>query len=810
MISNFIQKPVPGDHRIRLCGAFVTALAIVLFVLLATAASTLAAWPRGAELVSMAPGPPRAPATNKSQLPSISADGRYVVFLSTAGDIDLSAPIGGIFRVDRQTGSVALVAARLGPPPSCNGAAGRPWVSADGRYVAFETAEALIAADTNSSRDVYVRDMTVAAGNPGAFELVSALNGASTPATYATTGCAGGARIPDSARALSFDGRRVLFTTNKFTNLPSGGDTDTPHAQLYMRNLTTDATTLVTRTIDDPLTPAHETAGLPIDLSAEDAPPLPMASISGDGTTVSWVGVEARQQTPFHAAENENAGTGLDRHYLWRRVSDGPLAPTRRVAGLVDMDAPGCDPSDENVDVQDNAPEPGETADPCLGQLANTEWDGHYCSTLAPPALDLHGYRVAYLTCAELRHAGPRPQPIEHDVNGDGFHEGEDGDWTEYPTLLPVKTQGEDVFITDMSPGVRRIAGTRELTRTAGNVNEADLAGALIDRLDFAANADRLAFVTLRAAFNLPNPTPIGTMPTTKDRQRVFVIDNLSTPSNADDTLQWVTRSHAADSNEDLEAGVAVDVALDATGDTLVFSTMAGDVFYGDGNSKADVFATDGPAGPPAGPRVTISSPTPSQVLASADVSVSYSTFDATSIVCKLDGGSSTACGSSPLSYSRLAEGTHTISITAGDGDLSNTVVRSFGIDLPEPLPASPPLPTPLPTPVASLALGKATTLPNGSAKLTVTVSGAGSVKLLGTAKLLKKKKLAIQNAGTGTATTGASGPATVNFKLNALAKKQLKAKGKLAVAVTATFTPSAGSPVIQKLTIVFKAKKKK
>lgn len=789
-------------------GIFAAALAIAALVLMATAANTLAAWPRGAELVSMAPGPPPAPAVDKSQLPSISADGRYVAFLSNAGDIDLSAPIGGIFRVDRQTDSVAFVAARLNPSGGC-GATGRPWVSADGRYVAFETTAGLTGADTNSSRDVYVRDMTIAAGDPGAYEIVSALNGLSTPATYESTGCANGARIPDSARAISFDGRLVLFTTNKFTNLPNGGDTDTPRANVYMRDLTTDVTTLVTRRIDDPST-AESEAGLPIDLPTDDASRLPMASISGDGSTVSWVGVEARQQTPFHAAENENAGTGVDVNYLWRRVADGPLAPTRRVTGLVDMDAPGCNPSDEDADLQDSAPDPGITADPCLGQLANTEWDGHGCSTLAPPALDLHGYRVAYLTCAELRHAGPRPQPIEHDVNGDGFDEGVDGDWTEYPALPPVKTQGEDAFITDMSPGVRRIAGTRELTRTAGNVNEADLAGAAINRLDFAANADRVAIATSRAAFNLPNPTPTGSMPTTKDRRRIFVIDNLSTPSVTDDTLQWVTRSHTADSNEDLDADVSSDVALDAAGDTLAFSTLAGDVFYGDGNLKADVFTTDGPAGPPAGPRVTISSPTPSQVLASADVSVSYSTFDATSIVCKLDGGSSTACGSSPLSYSGLAEGTHTISITAGDGDLSNTVVRSFGIDLPEPLPASPPPPTPLPAPVASLALGKATTLPNGSAKLTVSVSGAGSVKLLGTAKLPKKKKLAVQNAGTGTATTGASGPATVNFKLNALAKKQLKAKGKLAVAVTATFTPSAGSPVIQKLTIVFKAKKKK
>lgn len=795
------------SRAVRNAGLALVCAGATLVALLAMAIASeraSAAWPRGAELVSKLPGEP--PATNASLQPSISADGRYVAFLSRAADLDVAAPVGGIFRKDLSTGAVELVAKRLAA--GC-GVAGRPWISADGRFVAIETTEALVATDTNTARDVYVRDMSLAPGTAGAYELVSALNGGGDDATYASPTCANGARIPESARAISFDGRKVLFTTNVFTNLPNGGaGNTTARVQLYIRDLSADTTTLITRTIDDPLTPDTEPAGLPLVLEPDDESPLPKATISGDGSTVAWVGAEARQQTPFHAAESDTAGTGTELYYMWRRIADGPISPTRRVTGAVDLDAPGCVASNGSTDIGDNAPAVGESADACLGPLAQKEWDTHYCISLAPPGLDYSGRKVAYVTCAELRHPGPREEPYDPD--------GDEGPLPPvYPDYLPLTTYGDDAFITDMTPGVTKVAGTRELTHSAGNVNAADLAGARINRVELSASGDRLAMVTSRASFTLANPVPTGSLPTTKDRARGFVIDNLSTATTVDDTLEWVTRSHASDSGEDLDDGISDDIALDGTGDTLVFATLASDVFFGDGNGVSDVFATNGPAGPAFGPRVTIATPAQAQVLASENVSVNYTAIDATSVECSLDSAAAAPCDASPALYPGLTEGSHTIAITASDGSLSNTVIRSFSVNVPDP-PVTPPVtpspvvPGPPAAPVATLAIGKIAALPNGTAKVAITLSGTGAVKLLGTAKLPKKKKLAVQTAGTGTVTAGAAGVTMASFKLNSLAKKQLKAKGKLAVAVTVTYTPATGSPVQQKMTIVFKAKTKK
>ncbi len=63
-----------------------------------------------------------------------------------------------------------------------------PSISADGRYVAFDTAQQLVPQDTNENYDVYVRDMTVPLSaerkSSGAYTLVSAQNGSEEPPIY--------------------------------------------------------------------------------------------------------------------------------------------------------------------------------------------------------------------------------------------------------------------------------------------------------------------------------------------------------------------------------------------------------------------------------------------------------------------------------------------------------------------------------------------------------------------------------------------------------------------------------------------------
>ncbi|WP_433728011.1 TolB family protein [Actinoplanes sp. CA-051413] len=91
---------------------------------------------------------------------NISADGRYVVFESAATTFAAGDDNGtfDVFVRDLVRGTTTLVSA--GPDGPAELGALRPDISADGRYVAFDSASPnLIAGDTNATSDVFVRDL---------------------------------------------------------------------------------------------------------------------------------------------------------------------------------------------------------------------------------------------------------------------------------------------------------------------------------------------------------------------------------------------------------------------------------------------------------------------------------------------------------------------------------------------------------------------------------------------------------------------------------------------------------------------------
>jgi Tol biopolymer transport system component len=93
-----------------------------------------------------------------SRSPSISADGRFVAFESLALNLDPSARTAGIFVHDRTTGETALVSVDSAGRPASRPSS-RPSISADGRFVAFESAAPnLVPNDTNGLSDVFVHD----------------------------------------------------------------------------------------------------------------------------------------------------------------------------------------------------------------------------------------------------------------------------------------------------------------------------------------------------------------------------------------------------------------------------------------------------------------------------------------------------------------------------------------------------------------------------------------------------------------------------------------------------------------------------
>jgi Tol biopolymer transport system component len=141
--------------------------------------------------------------------PSVSADGRYVVFYSTATNL-VPNDRGGrqdVFVRDRQTGQTRrLTEATDGT--GANGYSVQPTMSGNGRHVAFVSAASnLVPGDTNGRIDVFVSDLET-----GRMERVSV----SSKGGQGN----GGSYYP----SLSADGRYVVFESFASNLVP--GDTN--------------------------------------------------------------------------------------------------------------------------------------------------------------------------------------------------------------------------------------------------------------------------------------------------------------------------------------------------------------------------------------------------------------------------------------------------------------------------------------------------------------------------------------------------------------------------------------------------------
>jgi Tol biopolymer transport system component len=110
--------------------------------------------------------------------PSLSADGRYIAFSSSSPNLTPGDPniTDSVFVHDRVSGTTTLVDVIPGSNTTGNGSSDSPSISADGRYIAFRSsASNLVANDTNgATRDVFVRDLVA-----GTTTLVS-VNAAGT------------------------------------------------------------------------------------------------------------------------------------------------------------------------------------------------------------------------------------------------------------------------------------------------------------------------------------------------------------------------------------------------------------------------------------------------------------------------------------------------------------------------------------------------------------------------------------------------------------------------------------------------------
>lgn len=479
---------------------------------------------------------------------AISADGRYVAIQTRArnffGDGDPDPPggyrAGGIFRFDLTTKVLEKVAdgnlfdEEDPAHPLLRRGASSPSISADGRFVAFATGERLVAGDVNDNVDVYVRDMALPIGGAGAYDLVSARDGGDVPADFGPPPGPFPATEPGAELtrgvSISADGLKVLFRTDAPSDLPAAPATDVPAGQLFVRDRVTNATQLVTAVRDS------ETGAM----TTSPAGGARGAALSADGTTVAWTGGNAGSQTTFLDGENADPSFLF---YLWRRIGDGPSAPTRRITGLADPDDPACPLGATTFFDQ-------ESTGPCYGPL--TEQEGtRFGIGGQVPALSGDGYTVALLTGA-----GPRP--------------------------FAFTSSGLDLFLTEMSPGLTRKEATVELTRDT--VGSDPASSPPLGGVSMSASGRYLAITTVRTRFVLPALTPIDDPRPVPGPRELYVVDLRQR------TLERVTRAYWGG---DIDADVDNGVTLSADGDRVAFTAFAGNLFFGDGNQRADAFVAE-------------------------------------------------------------------------------------------------------------------------------------------------------------------------------------------------------------------------
>jgi Tol biopolymer transport system component len=184
-------------------------------------------------LVSHTPASPGTAGSSYAVPLSLSADGRYLVFRSTATNL---VPGGqtGTFLYDRVSGAVTHLASGAGTGPAS--------ISADGSFIAVSSTVNLMAGQTDpqSVNDVYLYNRQA-----GTFTLVS----------HASSAALASANGASDGPILSTDGRYVVYESNGSNLVP--GQTAGSGGQLFLYDRITGTNVLVSHASGSPATPSN-------------------------------------------------------------------------------------------------------------------------------------------------------------------------------------------------------------------------------------------------------------------------------------------------------------------------------------------------------------------------------------------------------------------------------------------------------------------------------------------------------------------------------------------------------------------------
>lgn len=300
-------------------------------------------------LVSRADGASGAPGAGSSSQPSISADGRYIAFVSASSNLSDEDGDGtqDVYVRDIQSNTTRLVS-KSKAGGAANGTSNQPAVSPDGRYVAYtSTANNLSTLDGDGTQDIFLFDRAtgdsklVSLGSDGLPALgnsqnpdVSTLGQVVTYESTASNVAAGDAvllsdvfaydaskgttelvSVPSDgsvpvggsyAPSVSADGRVIAFESD--ANLTPGANALL--RDVFVRDRSSDTTILVSR--------AAGASGAASDLASDEA------AISPDGEVVAFRSYGTNLST---------VDSDLHPDVFVRDISDGSLALASRAVG---------------------------------------------------------------------------------------------------------------------------------------------------------------------------------------------------------------------------------------------------------------------------------------------------------------------------------------------------------------------------------------------------------------------------------------------------------------------------------------------
>jgi Tol biopolymer transport system component len=410
-------------------------------------------------LVSRADGPAGAVNNGTSSTVDISASGAAISFAATGTNLvaGLTSNTTRVFVRRPGVGTTVLASRDLdGQPPGTDFASS---ISSDGGHALFQSnADRLSEEDDNDFGHVYVRRLTA-----GVTDYIDRPTG-----TGPFQGGASNSVLPSVGRALSADGRYVVFTSGSDAFFPGSVDDASDH--VWRRDLVTGETVLASRANGPDGAPAA--AGQPT-ISADGSR---VAFLSGtpnlvDGDTNAAAQVFVRDVaagTTVIASRADGADGAID-----PLASSGVISGDgNRVALWGDGNlAPGDTDGKRDVMVRDLAS--GRTILVSRGDGP----DGTNAAEVADSAsIDQTGNRVAFVTTSAFDPAASSP--------------------------------GEDVYVRDLGAGTTRLASRADATGPGGsNASRSP---------DISADGRRVAFESL--ATNLVTPDTNGA-------QDIFVRD---------------------------------------------------------------------------------------------------------------------------------------------------------------------------------------------------------------------------------------------------------------------------------------------